>query len=712
MLVLKVKTFLLMSFLNPLFLFALLAIALPLLIYLLNVTKPKRVRFSTLAFFNSLKQTALRKIKIKRWLLLAVRTLAIAALAFALAKPFLPAGFGIVDDGQPMVVGILIDNSPSMDQIDRNGPYFEQAVKLAEEIINNRDNDDRILLEVTNGESLNLPLLSPRAALNEIQNIEVLNAGNYLSEHLNGLMSNLKSAREPNSLAYLITDGQESQLRKLEDDRPDELYQTRFEVIKLGTATPANVGYEGVEISTGDGDLVLTATLRNYGSETAANQFLSLFNDSELIVQQPYEIAAGEHREFVFTLSEENATHIPVELLIEGDEMTFDNRYYAAVQLPVQRNLLVIERSGSTGDGFVSYLRPMLDASVEETNLFTVDYVRIDDITPDSFEEYDAVVLNGVRSIPDYLSQPLIDKVQDGGGLLLLPAADGSLSSYNRLLGFSDAGNYRNVVGSYGSFSSIDRLATPSEGHPILEALFDKQEEEQIRLNVPEIFYYYRIEEGSARNTTPILSTRTGNVILSESQVGSGRLIYSAIGADPGWSNFPIKPLFAPLFFRTVNYLVSGAGAKLNNHTLGSPFITEIARGFSGEILLEYNDDTIVPNVRQTFSGSEVSYAGKEWEPGWVQVKYNDYEQLHAVNQNAMESDLFALSISETESLIELFFENFRVQSIDHDLEQFAGHLESASFGKEIWHWFISIAIVLLLLESMISRHYKAESIS
>jgi len=638
--------------------------------------------------------------------------LAIAALAFALAKPFLPTGLGIVDDGQPMVIGILIDNSPSMDQIDRNGPYFEQAIGLAKDIIESRDSDDRILLEVTNGESLNLPLLSPRAALSELQNIEVLNAGNYLPEHLNGLISNMESAQETNKIAYLITDVQESQVRKLEDHQPNEPYQTRLEVIKLGNATPANVGYEEMDIAAGDGNIILTAAIKNYGNETAANQFLSLYKDDELVVQQPYEIAAGERQEFSFTLLAGNNTHIPVQLLIEGDEMTFDNRYYAAVQLPVKRNLLVIERSGSRSDGFSSYLRPLLDASVEEADLFTVDYVSIDDVTPDSFEDYDAVVLNGVRSVPDYLSQPLIDKVQGGGGLLLLPAADGSISSYNRLLGSGEAGSYRDVVGSYGSFTSIDRLATPSEGHPILEAMFEKQEEEQIRLNVPEIFYYYRIEQGSARNTTPILSTRTGNVVLAESQVGSGRLIYSAIGADPGWSNFPIKPLFAPLFFRTVNYLVSGAGATLNNHTLGSPFRTEIARGHSGEILLEYNDETIAPNVRQTFSGTEVSYAGKEWEPGWISMKYGENEQIHAVNQNAMESDLFSLSIADAEDIFDLMFESFRIQSIDHDLEQFAGHLESASFGKEIWHWFVTIAIILLFLESIISRHYKAESIS
>lgn len=700
-----------MSFLNPLFLFALIAVAVPLLIYLLNVTKPKRIQFSTLAFFDSLKQSALRKIKIKRWLLLAVRTLAVASLAIALAQPFLPAGMGVVDDGQPMVAGILVDNSPSMEQVDRNGPYIEQAITIAREIISHKSGDDRVLLNVTNGAGLNLPLLSPAAARTETGDIEVMNAGNYLAENLRDMLRQAEEAREPNKIIYVITDGQETQLQALEQISIEEKFDTRIEIIKVGDAAPANVGYEDVSVSTGEGEIMLTAILKNFGAETAANQFLSLYVDQELIVQQPYELASGATSEFRFTLPDSREPFIPVELLIEGDEMTFDNRFYAAVQLPVQRNLLVIE-SSERRDGFPSYLRPMLNAAVDETEQFTVDYTRIDEVSPDSFDQYDAVVLSGVRSIPDYISQPLIDHVQQGAGLLLLPASDGSISSYNRLLGFSDAGIYRDLFGRYGSFDPVDRMATPSEGHPILEAMFDKQDEDEIRLNVPELFYYYQIDESSARNTTPILTSRTGSAILSETQVGSGLLIYSAIGTDPGWSNFPIKPLFAPLFFRTVNYLVSGEGAKLNNHTLGKPFRAELARGAGQDAELQYGDENIIPDFRQTFAGTEILYDGREWKPGWVYIHTNDEKKLHAVNQNAMESNLYSLDERGIGEIAGRLFSNYGIQYLEPDRELIAERLQTASFGKEIWYWFILLAIGLLFAESMISRHYKAESIA
>src|SRR5690554_2261232 len=153
-----------MSFLNPIFLLALLTAAIPLLIYLLNIRKPARIQFSTLAFFDVLKTSALKRIKLKRWLLLTLRMLAIIMLAAALARPFLPPGIGLFSQNEPKVIGLLIDNSPGMAQIDQNGPYFEQAISIAETIVETGDNETRFVVEVTNGEVLNLPAVSKTAA--------------------------------------------------------------------------------------------------------------------------------------------------------------------------------------------------------------------------------------------------------------------------------------------------------------------------------------------------------------------------------------------------------------------------------------------------------------------------------------------------------------------------------------------------------------------
>ena len=702
-----------MSFLNPLFLLALVSVGIPLLIYLLNIRKPKRIRFSTLAFFESLKSSSLRKIKLKRWLLLALRVLAIAALAFALAKPFLPSGMGLMADGEPAAVGIIIDNSPAMDQIDRYGPYIEQAKDIASEVISLQDSDSRIALNGSHGESLNLPLLSKSAAQRELQDIETLNAGNYFSENIRNTVGQLMSATEPNKILYIVTDGQESQLEKLLDLETEGRYEDlQVKLIKIGEAEPVNSGIHSAEIRESDTGTLLSVTVRNYGSQPTGSQFLNFLLDDELIAQQAYDIEAESERNFQFDIPETGERFMKAELQIEGDELTFDNRFYAAIQQPEQRNVLVVNDAVQPGSEFRSYLRPLLEAVAQESDRLQFEFENVENLSPDRFEQSDAILLDGVRSLPDFLAQAIIERVQAGSGLLLLPAADGRIESYNRLLGISNAGRYSDLVGSYGSFQSFDRLAAPERGHPILDAMFELREGEDLRVNLPELFYYYRINAMDGRASSPVLTSQTGNVILNETSVGSGKLIYSAIGSDPGWSNFPVKPLFAPLFYRTVDYLAGGQGAQLNNHVLGEPFEITLPGVSPGAVELIVDGEPIIPDTRQTFSGLSVTYSGAELQPGWIFVRHGGQEMLFGVNQDAMESYLFSLSEQETEDLLRSVFANSTVQSANGDRELLMAGLETAALGKEIWYWFIIAAIFLLLTESIVSRHYKAESIT
>ena len=81
-----------MNFLNPLFLFGLGAAAIPVLIHLLTRRKPREVRFPSLDFLAEVNQSEIRRLRLKQWLLLLLRTLAVALLALALARPSLQGG--------------------------------------------------------------------------------------------------------------------------------------------------------------------------------------------------------------------------------------------------------------------------------------------------------------------------------------------------------------------------------------------------------------------------------------------------------------------------------------------------------------------------------------------------------------------------------------------------------------------------------------------
>lgn len=609
-------------------------------------------------------------------------------------------------------MGIIVDNSPSMEQIDRNGPYIEQARDVASEIINLQDSNNRVVLNVTNGESLTLPYLSKTAAAREVADLEVVPSGNYMDQRISQVVQQLASASEPNKLLYIISDGQETQLNRLQELRQEEKFDVNLQFIRVGEAVPSNVGIRGVEIEQTDGQNVIRAIIENYGAEPSGSQFFNVYQEGELLTQQVYDIAGGETEEFLFELPESEERFLKAELLIEGDELAFDNRYFAAIQLPEQRNVLYVSGSNSQRDEFRSYLRPLLEAASENSERLKFEFESVEELSPDRFEQADAIVLDGIQTIPDYLSQAMIERVQSGAGLLLLPAADGNIQNYNRLLALSDAGRYSTLIGSYGSFERYDQLALPESGHPILEVMFDRQEGEDLRVNLPELFYYYGINTVDGRAAAPILTTRTGNILLNEVAVGSGTFIYSAIGSDPGWSNFPVKPLFAPLFYRTVEYLASGEDAVLNRHILGTPFDVTFSSRSSGTVELESHGEQILPTTRQTFSGLNVFYQAAEWEPGWKTVMFGEDQFLYASNLNAMESNLVTLNTADLTSELSTLFNTVDVRVAGSSEQGQIAGLQSASLGKEIWYWFIILAIILLLTESIISRHYKAESIS
>jgi hypothetical protein len=132
-----------MTFLNPFILLGLAAAAIPLIIHLFNFRKPKRVDFSSLAFLKERQKTTMQRVRIKQWLLLLLRTLAIGCLVLAFARPTLTGGLGTALGGRATTsIALVIDNSLSMTLRDVQGEYLEQARAIAGSIIDQKEPAD------------------------------------------------------------------------------------------------------------------------------------------------------------------------------------------------------------------------------------------------------------------------------------------------------------------------------------------------------------------------------------------------------------------------------------------------------------------------------------------------------------------------------------------------------------------------------------------
>ena len=78
-----------MAFLAPLFFAGLVALAVPILVHLTHKERKDVVVFPSLMFLTKIPYQAVRRQRIRNWLLFAMRCLALILLAFAFARPFL-----------------------------------------------------------------------------------------------------------------------------------------------------------------------------------------------------------------------------------------------------------------------------------------------------------------------------------------------------------------------------------------------------------------------------------------------------------------------------------------------------------------------------------------------------------------------------------------------------------------------------------------------
>ena len=135
--------------LQPAMIWGLGVAALPILIHLLNRLRYRTVRWGAMQFLRRVARSASRRSRWRHWLVLACRTLALAALALAMVRPLVGGRLGRLGrGGAPDAVIVLLDRSASMERIDgRSGQSLrEQALAELAAVPSERVRGSRIVL--------------------------------------------------------------------------------------------------------------------------------------------------------------------------------------------------------------------------------------------------------------------------------------------------------------------------------------------------------------------------------------------------------------------------------------------------------------------------------------------------------------------------------------------------------------------------------------
>ncbi|CUS96637.1 N-terminal double-transmembrane domain-containing protein, partial [Candidatus Kryptonium thompsonii] len=288
-----------MTFLNPTFLFALFASAIPVLIHLFNLRRLRTVEFSSIKFLKELQRSRIRSLKIKQIILLIVRVLAIVFLVLAFSRPVIKGYlFNPIVAGQARSsVVIILDNTLSMASIDERGRFINQAKAIAQRIADLLTESDEFALirlsevpeAATGGFVHNISFL--RKLIDET---EFTYTHKSLAEAFVSAGEIIERAKNLNREVYIISDLQKGGFALGSSDTINRRIKlppdVRVFLINVGEFTGQNFSIDKVDIKNRivfpGRMLELETTVSNHGQNDVSNYVVSIFLNGRRVAQK------------------------------------------------------------------------------------------------------------------------------------------------------------------------------------------------------------------------------------------------------------------------------------------------------------------------------------------------------------------------------------------------------------------------------------------
>ncbi len=675
-----------MIFVNPLVLIGLIAAVLPLLVHLFNFRRPKRLEYSSLALLQSIQRVAVQRVRVRNWLLLLLRTLALCALVFVFARPTLVGSSSMQFLGRSNVSAVLaIDGSLSMMQRDAEGTRLEQAKAMAQSIAGAAAPGDEFFVMRTDQEQMDtandLMELQPTYAT-----IAATSAIRQAAELLN------QEAAHLNKVIYYVGDLQESTLTdSVQTPLPEGV---RVMLIPVGgTEAKANVGITDVRVVSRIVDpgtpVAVEATVVNHGRSPIEDYAVSLYLGDRRVAQTSVALAPDVPVRAVLRGVPETRGWTAGYVMTEDDGLAEDNQRHFTINVPERRDILVVQGARARTE----HVELALSLRNQSGGLQTTK-ISQRTLAAAPLSRYSAIFLVG----PDALSSGEVGRldqyVQDGGGLLIFPGADPA--PVNSLMEIFEAGRI-----------TVQEWETSIESadfeHPLFEGVFTASERTQ-RLEAVRVHRAARYVPGTVAEQT--LITLLGEVpLLQEIQYEDGHVLFLAVAPELSWSDLPVRGLFVPLMYRAAHYLSAG-GSVQGEKLLTRQEATIRIPAVQGQITLQMPDGTQqMPTQRQVFGASLITFEADS--PGITQVwAGNRPVRLVSVGLDPRESRLSYVDPEAAGDLLEEALEvPVAVLEVDSENET---AMRQARGGIELWRHFLVLALVLLAAEMMVASRWRS----
>jgi hypothetical protein len=673
-------------FLYPAFLFALLALAIPVLIHLFNFRRYHKVYFSNVQFLKEVQERQSHRKNLKERLILASRLLALFFLVLAFAKPYLP-GENSANAGKQQAVSIFVDNSYSMETINSEGSLLDEAKRRAKEIASAYSVNDRFQLLTQDFEGRHQRLLSRDEFDDAVDTVKISSATRSLQQIIDRQQSLLAMHKEQPASLFILSDFQANMAgnRPIKTDSAFRVSLLQLKANKLPNVAVDSVALLSAIHRPGETEK-LVVRLHNYADETAAKIPLKLSINGAQKALGSYTIKGRSVQYDTLVFSGLQAGWQRANISLQDNPVTFDNQFYFSFNVKQQMPVLLID-GGSPN--------PYLKAVFAADRFFDTHRVPEGNVDYAALNTYPLVVLSDINAISTGLSQQLRTYVKKGGTLVVFPAEEADLPSYKGLLSSLNSAYPESLVTENTKVSGINLQ------NQVFKNIFEDFPQNP---DLPVVSKYYKLSS-TGINGENLMSLTGGQTFWSGYSSGRGRVYIAAVTLNEDFSNLPRHALFVPVMFRIA--LLSGHDQPLF-YTLGRDESIEVPPIQTNEkqlLKLVKGRQSIIPESRQ-LEGSTLLYMADQLQEGGIYDlrKQDSTVAVLAFNDNRKESDLSYLTGSDLAKLVPA------AKTISETGKgSLKGSVTETNFGLQLWKLCIILTMISLGLEILLIRYFKAD---
>ncbi len=607
-----------LSFLHPALAWGLLAAAIPVLIHLFSRRRPRPTSFPAIDFILRARRQTERRLRLKKILLFTARTLLLAAVAAALARPRLqkPEAAAATVARGPAAVAIVLDASSSMRYHLGAETLFDRARGDALEALDGLSGEEPATAVICGGPAAPAappPTFDKASVRRALHEAEPTWGHSDMTACVNAAVRALTESGTGALLGkrvVVVTDMAASAWRL---DTPAPMVQTlqgpqRPEVRIVDAAHGADLPNLAVTDLTAEPDAAVgprgyrvTATVVGYagtsgvrgGPGGATSRARGAADAGREAADVELQLHAGSAQAPVAmrsfaqvprngamkkTLSYRFAEGGPAALTVTlpGDALDVDDTRSITVAVPREVKALVV-------DGSPSPIRYRDEAFFVEAALTSpsspvrATVLDVESLGNARFADYDVVFLLNVRSLGTKTAE-LRDFVEKGGGLFLSMGDEIDPEKYDAELG-SLLPRPLHVVKSVGDRGGAPagearaaRFADVDWDHPALRVFTGPGREGFEGVRTWKYMLLKPVDRKQGGGDRVLVSYDDGAPAMVEARRGQGRVVLYTSTVNRAWSDWSIRTSFLPAIQRLAAWLSGGLEARHDTPTMvGTP---------------------------------------------------------------------------------------------------------------------------------------------